>query len=45
MAQEGIMEERLSRRNLWGYSLGGVGRDMVYALVNAQLFTCALLTK
>ena len=45
MAQEGIMEERLSKRNLWGYSLGGVGRDMVYALVNAQLFTCALLTK
>ena len=45
MANEIAAEGRLSKRNLWGYSMGGVGRDMVYALVNAQLFTCALLTK
>ena len=43
--QKVIGEEKLSKRNLWSYSLGGIGRDMVYNLVNAQLFTCLLLTK
>ena len=46
MAEQTVMgEEKLSKRNLWSYSLGGIGRDMVYNLVNAQLFTCLLLTK
>ena len=43
--QKVIGEEKLSKRNRWSYSLGGIGRDMVYNLVNAQLFTCLLLTK
>ena len=45
MASTTTLNSRLSKRNLWGYSSGGVGRDLVYNLVNAQLFTCALLTK
>jgi len=46
MAEQKVVgEEKLSKRNLWSYSLGGIGRDMVYNLVNAQLFTCLLLTK
>ena len=28
---------RLSGRNLWGYSMGGIGRDMTYTLVNTFL--------
>lgn len=38
-------EERLSKRNLWGYSMGGIGRDMVYQLVNTALMTFMLITK
>ncbi len=38
-------EERLSKRNLWGYSMGGIGRDMVYQLVNTALMTFMLISK
>ena len=37
--------ERLSKRNLWGYSLGGIGRDMTYTLVNTYLTLFVLFTK
>ena len=37
--------ERLSKRNLWGYSLGGIGRDMTYTLVNVYLTLFILFTK
>ena len=37
--------ERLSKRNLWGYSLGGIGRDMTYTLVNTYLTLFILFTK
>lgn len=37
--------ERLSKRNLWGYSLGGIGRDMTYQLVNTYLTLFILFTK
>ena len=36
---------RLSSRNLWGYSLGGVGRDMTYQLVNTCLTIFILFAK
>ncbi len=38
-------EERLSKRNLWGYSMGGIGRDMVYQLVNTALITYIYVSK
>lgn len=37
--------ERLSKRNLWGYSLGGIGRDMTYQLVNTFLTMFILFAK
>ena len=37
--------ERLSKRNLWGYSLGGIGRDMTYQLVNTFLTVFFLFAK
>ena len=37
--------ERLSKRNLWGYSLGGIGRDMTYQLVNTFLTVFILFAK
>ncbi len=37
--------ERLSKRNLWGYSLGGIGRDMSYQLVNTYMTLFILFTK
>ncbi len=37
--------ERLSKRNLWGYSLGGIGRDITYQLVNTYLTFFILFTK
>ena len=40
-----VSGDKLPKRTLFGYSLGGIGRDMVYNLINAQLFTCLLLTK
>lgn len=36
---------RLSSRNLWGYSMGGIGRDMTYTLVNTYITLFALATK
>ncbi|MBR7163276.1 MAG: MFS transporter [Clostridia bacterium] len=36
---------RLSKRNLWGYSMGGIGRDMTYTLVNTYITLFALATK
>lgn len=36
---------RLSSRNLWGYSMGGIGRDMTYTLVNTFLTLFILATK
>lgn len=39
------LEERLSKRNLWGYSMGGIGRDMTYQLVNTYLLSFILFTK
>ena len=36
---------RLSKRNLWGYSMGGIGRDMTYTLVNTFLTLFILATK
>ncbi len=42
---ENASSEKLSRRNLWGYSLGGIGRDMIYKLVNTALMTFILITK
>ena len=38
-------QERLSKRNLWSFSLGGVGRDLMYQLFNTYMLTCILLTK
>lgn len=38
-------QERLSSRNLWSFSLGGVGRDLMYQLFNTYMLTCILLTK
>lgn len=38
-------EGRLSKRNLWGYSMGGIGRDMTYTLVNTFLTLFILATK
>ena len=35
----------LSKRNLWGYSMGGIGRDMTYTLVNTYLTLYALFTR
>lgn len=40
-----VGSERLSRRNLWGYSMGGIGRDMTYQLVNTYLLTFILFAK
>ena len=37
--------ERLSNRNLWSFSLGGIGRDLMYQLFNTYMLTCILLTK
>ena len=46
MAEQKVVgEEKLSKRNLWSYSLGGLLREMVYNIVNSQLFTCLLLKK
>ena len=42
---ESISNERLSKRNLWGYSMGGIGRDMAYQLVNTYLLTFITFTK
>lgn len=36
---------RLSKRNLWGYSMGGIGRDMTYSLINTYLTLFILFTK
>jgi melibiose permease/lactose/raffinose/galactose permease len=34
MAQSALsMEQKLMRRNKWAYSVGGIGRDMIYQLV------------
>lgn len=35
----------LSKRNLWGFSLGGIGRDMMYQLFNTYMITCITFTK
>ena len=37
--------ERLSGRNLWSFSLGGIGRDAICQLFNTYLLTATLLTK
>lgn len=37
--------ERLTNRNLFGFSLGGIGRDMAYGLFNTYLLTYILFTK
>ena len=33
------LEKRLLRRNKWTYSLGGIGRDMIYQLVATFFIT------
>ena len=38
-------QERLTSHNLWSFSLGGVGRDLMYQLFNTYMLTCILLTK
>jgi melibiose permease/lactose/raffinose/galactose permease len=47
--REGMMENNggitLSRRNLWAFSAGGVGRDMTYHLYNSFLFLFITFTK
>ena len=45
MSENSVSTERLSKRNLWGYSMGGIGRDMAYQLVNTYLLTFILFTK
>lgn len=40
-----LESNRLSNRNLWSFSLGGVGRDFMYQLFNTYMLTCILLTK
>ncbi len=40
-----LSEDRISKRNLWGYPLTGVGRDMAYSIVSTFLMMCILLTK
>ncbi len=35
----------LLKRNLWGYSLGGIGRDMMYQLFNTYMISCITFTK
>ncbi|MDR3264117.1 MAG: glycoside-pentoside-hexuronide (GPH):cation symporter [Clostridiales bacterium] len=42
---EGVEEERLSKRNLWSFSLGAIGRDMAYTLFNVYLFSYIIFTK
>lgn len=37
--------ERLSKRNLWFYSTGGIGRDMSYNLWNGFILSFILFTK
>ena len=37
--------ERLSNRNLWAFTGGGVGRDMAYSLWNGYLLLCIMYTK
>lgn len=37
--------DRLSARTKWTYSLGGIGRDMAYALYSTYLLTFILFTK
>lgn len=36
---------RLSSRNLWGYSMGGIGRDMAYQLINTYILIFVLFAK
>jgi melibiose permease/lactose/raffinose/galactose permease len=38
-------KDKLSNRNLFGFSLGGIGRDMTYTLFNSFLFTYILFTR
>lgn len=40
-----LPEGRLSKHNLWSFSAGGFGRDMVYCLTNSCLITAIMLTK
>ncbi|MDR1905404.1 MAG: glycoside-pentoside-hexuronide (GPH):cation symporter [Clostridiales bacterium] len=40
-----IAEYNLSNRNLWSFSLGGIGRDMAYALFNTYILTFILFTR
>lgn len=35
----------LLKRNLWGFSLGGIGRDMMYQLFNTYMISCITFTK
>lgn len=44
-ALNAVPGERLSRRNLWSFSAGGIGRDMAYSLTNVWLLTGIMLTK
>ena len=40
------MEDRkTTRRNLWMFPLGTVGRDMIYNLVTSYLLTFVLFTR
>ena len=41
------MEEnsKTTKRNLWMYPLGTIGRDMIYALFNSFILTYVLLTR
>ncbi|MDR3294138.1 MAG: glycoside-pentoside-hexuronide (GPH):cation symporter [Clostridiales bacterium] len=38
-------EQKLSKRNLWSFSLGAIGRDMGYTLFNTYLFAYIIFTK
>ena len=38
-------DDRLSRRNLWSYTLGSIGRDTAVYMFSAYLLTFALYTK
>ena len=38
-------QDRITRRNLWTFPLGTVGRDMIYNLVTSYLYTFVLFTR
>lgn len=45
MAKKATHGERLSKRNLWSYSLAGIGRDMGGSFFGSYLMTYVLFTK